>query len=375
MKGTFFLFGLVMVFSAYTLNAQYLIFEHDGVEREYLLHIPDQIEPDAPLVFALHGYTGSANGLRNYIGMDAIANEFGFAVCYPNGTKDAFGNGFFNVGYAFHSDEEVDDMSFLTALADYLQETYTLSKENTFSTGMSNGGDMSYRLACQAPDVFKAIAPVAGTMMLNVQQNCPVQGIPVMEIHGTADDVTYYEGDINNVDGWGAYLSIPEVIDFWVETNQCIVSSTEVFPDLAPNDGSQVERTVYSNGLNNSEVWLYKVLEGGHDWPGAWGNMDINSSFEIWYFFSKFMEDVSWNDTSLIPDALRIAPNPNKGLINLIGIEEGIRLAYRLYDSKGILREQGQSQDAQINLSKDYSQGVYFLFLENRAYSKLIIEK
>ena len=213
------------------------------------------------------------------------------------------------------------------------------------------------------------------TMMLNVQQNCPVQGIPVMEIHGTADDVTYYEGDINNVDGWGAYLSIPEVIDFWVETNQCIVSSTEVFPDLAPNDGSQVERTVYSNGLNNSEVWLYKVLEGGHDWPGAWGNMDINSSFEIWYFFSKFMEDVSWNDTSLIPDALRIAPNPNKGLINLIGIEEGIRLAYRLYDSKGILREQGQSQDAQINLSKDYAQGVYFLFLENRAYSKLIIEK
>lgn len=375
MKGTFFLFGLVMVFSAYTLNAQYLIFEHDGVEREYLLHIPDQIEPDAPLVFALHGYTGSANGLRNYIGMDAIADEFGFAVCYPNGTKDAFGNGFFNVGYAFHSDEEVDDMSFLTALADYLQETYTLSKENTFSTGMSNGGDMSYRLACQAPEVFKAIAPVAGTMMLNVQQNCPVQGIPVMEIHGTADDVTYYEGDINNVDGWGAYLSIPEVIDFWVETNQCIVSSTEVFPDLAPNDGSQVERTVYSNGLNNSEVWLYKVLEGGHDWPGAWGNMDINSSFEIWYFFSKFMEDVSWNDTSLIPDALRIAPNPNKGLINLIGIEEGIRLAYRLYDSKGILREQGQSQDAQINLSKDYSQGVYFLFLENRAYSKLIIEK
>ena len=375
MKGTFFLFGLVMVFSAYTLNAQYLIFEHDGVEREYLLHIPDQIEPDAPLVFALHGYTGSANGLRNYIGMDAIANEFGFAVCYPNGTKDAFGNGFFNVGYAFHSDEEVDDMSFLTALADYLQETYTLSKENTFSTGMSNGGDMSYRLACQAPEVFKAIAPVAGTMMLNVQQNCPVQGIPVMEIHGTADDVTYYEGDINNVDGWGAYLSIPEVIDFWVETNQCTVSSTEVFPDLAPNDGSQVERTVYSNGLNNSEVWLYKVLEGGHDWPGAWGNMDINSSFEIWYFFSKFMEDVSWNDTSLIPDALRIAPNPNKGLINLIGIEEGIRLTYRLYDSKGILREQGQSQDAQINLSKDYSQGVYFLFLENRAYSKLIIEK
>ena len=364
-----------MVLSAYTLNAQYLIFEHDGVEREYLLYIPDQIEPDAPLVFALHGYTGTANGLRNYIGMDAIADEFGFVVCYPNGTKDAFGNGFFNVGYAFHSDEEVDDMSFLTALADYLQETYTLSKENTFSTGMSNGGDMSYRLACQAPDVFKAIAPVAGTMMLNVQQNCPVEGIPVMEIHGTVDDVTYYEGDINNVDGWGAYLPIPEVIDFWVETNQCTESSTEVFPDLAPNDGSQVERTVYFNGLNNSEVWLYKVLEGGHDWPGAWGNMDINSSFEIWYFFSKFMEDVSWNDTSLIPDALRIAPNPNKGLINLIGIEEGVRLTYRLYDSKGILREQGQSQDAQINLSKDYAQGVYFLFLENRAYSKLIIEK
>ena len=86
MKNIFLLSSFLLLINS--LDAQYLIFEHNGLDREYLLHIPDQLEPNAPLVFALHGYTGDASGLKNYIGMDAIADEFGFVVCYPNGTSD-----------------------------------------------------------------------------------------------------------------------------------------------------------------------------------------------------------------------------------------------------------------------------------------------
>ena len=101
----------------------------------------------------------------SYSGMNTIADEYGFAVCYPNGTIDQSGNRFWNVGYNMHQNETVDDVDFLSLLAQHLQEEYHLSSQNTFSSGMSNGGDISYMLACQAPDIFSAIAPVAGCMM------------------------------------------------------------------------------------------------------------------------------------------------------------------------------------------------------------------
>jgi len=111
-------------------------------------------------------------------------------------------------------------------LANYLQGEYGLSTENTFSTGMSNGGDMSYMLGCQASDVFKAIAPVAGCMMESIYDTCNPNPIPVLEIHGTNDNVTLWNGDMNNNDGWGSYLSTTDGIDYWVGANECTASET-----------------------------------------------------------------------------------------------------------------------------------------------------
>ena len=136
-------------------------FNDNGQIREYYLYRPNSIQDNAPLVFVLHGYSGSAGGIMGYSGMNELAAEHGFAVCYPQGLSDEDGFNFWNVGYAFHENQTVDDVEFLSSLANYLQGEYGLSAENTFSTGMSNGGDMSYMLGCQASDIFKAIAPVA----------------------------------------------------------------------------------------------------------------------------------------------------------------------------------------------------------------------
>mgnify|MGYP003729000181 FL=1 len=79
---------------------------------------------------------------------------------------------------------------------------------------MSNGGEMSYMLACQANDIFKAIASVAGMIMEEIYNTCESISIPVFEIHGTQDDINWWDGDPNNIGGWGSYIGVLQVIDF-----------------------------------------------------------------------------------------------------------------------------------------------------------------
>ena len=263
-------------------------FNDNGQTREYYLYIPNSIQENAPLVFVLHGYTGSAGGIMGYSGMNEIAQENGFAVCYPQGLSDQSGNNFWNVGYEFHDNQMVNDVNFLSSLANYLQDEYNLSEENTFSTGMSNGGDMSYMLACQANDVFKAIAPVAGCMMEEIYNTCESSPVPVIEIHGNNDNVTLWDGDMQNNDGWGAYYSIEDGIELWVETNNCQNNEEVFLPNTNLSDGSYIINHRYFDCTDNAEVWLYEVVNGGHDWPGSYGNMDINASEEIWNFFSQY---------------------------------------------------------------------------------------
>ena len=267
-------------------------FNDNGQIRDYYLYRPSSIQDNAPLVFVLHGYGGSAGGMIGYSDMNTIAGEYGFAVCYPEGTSDQGGTNFWNVGYEIHQNQTVDDVAFLSSLATYLQDEYGFDSQNTFVTGFSNGGDMSYMLACQANDVFRAIAPVAGCMMEEIYNTCDSSPVPVLEIHGTNDNVVWWNGDMQNNDGWGAYYGTEEGIDLWVETNGCMSSENSFLPNTNTSDGSYIINHRYFDCIDNAEVWLYEVVNGGHDWPGSSGNMDIEASDEIWSFFSQFISDV-----------------------------------------------------------------------------------
>ena len=197
-------------------------FEYDGLERRFRIHIPENLQQGASLVVVMHGFTSSARVIEGYSGMNSVADEHGFVVVYPQGTKDDWGNNFFNVGYDFHDSNGVDDIGFVHALIEHLQQSLNLSSRNVFSTGMSNGGDMSYMLACQS-DVIRAIAPVAGCMMKHIYDSCtPTRPIPVLEIHGTLDDVTLVDGDIDNQEGWGAYM--PQSLNVRLELLKLLVT-------------------------------------------------------------------------------------------------------------------------------------------------------
>jgi polyhydroxybutyrate depolymerase len=256
--------------------------------REYIYYHASTAPLNCPLVLVCHGYSGTAQGIMDYSQFNALAEEFGFAVCYPQGTLDGSNTTFFNVGYDFQNNQTVDDVAFVEELIDSLQAMYSLSEQDVFCTGMSNGGDFSYMLACQASETFKAVAPVAGMIMQEIMDNCnPDNEVSILEIHGTQDNVTYWQGDPNNNDGWGAYPSIPNTIDFFTNMFGLNTLVSSAFPNIDPADGSTVSADKYTEDGSCTEVWLYTVNGGGHDWPGAWGNMDISASREAWLFFEQ----------------------------------------------------------------------------------------
>ena len=269
-------------------------FEMDGLTRSYFLHLPEDLPNDAPLVFVLHGYGGRADTMMGFSGMNPVADENGFAVCYPQGTEDHKNRYFWNVGYSYHQDLDVDDVKFLASLAEYLQKELRLSGQNTFCTGMSNGGDMCYRLACQTPDVFSAIAPIAGCMMEWIRDACnSTDPIPVFAIHGTKDPVTRWDGDMDDTQGHGPYLSTLASFEFWSRKNECRQTVVDTLPNIDAAGGSYVVSEKRTAGIDDHEVWLYALISGMHDWPGTWGNRDINAGEEIWRFFERFVGDGS----------------------------------------------------------------------------------
>ena len=286
---------ILIIFSvlfALEINAQYTDFEHDGGTRQYIYYEPENLNQQMPLVFVMHGYTGDANSIRNYSDMNDFADQYGFAVCYPRGTVDGGGNRFWNVGYAFHPNETVDDVGYLTQLAQYLQQTNGLNPDYTFATGMSNGGEMCYMLAYQGYDTFKAVAPVAGMILQDILDDCDAApGIPVFEIHGSQDGVTPLAGDPDNNDGWGSYPSIADTIDYFVEKNGCTTLVEGSVPNTDTSDGSFIVSEKYTGGVNQNEVWYYKVVGGGHDWPGSGGNMDIEAGEQAWLFFQNYIDN------------------------------------------------------------------------------------
>ena len=296
---------LLSLFHSSLLVSDQRMVIHEGVEREYIIHVPENLTEDFPIVFVIHGYTGSAEGIAAYTGMNSIAEREGFIAVYPQGTIDSNGNTFFNVGYEFNDDSPINDVSFIRELVRSISQEFNLKRKKAFATGMSNGGDMSYLLACTSSDLFKAVAPVAGVLMKGLKDSCELSSpVPIFEIHGTADKISLFEGDLNNEGGWGAYYDLPSTIDFFAERYQ--LTNKSVKQIISKESGADYDIFFERHWTDDleEEVWMYRIDDGRHVWPGikfnwwdnpmAWfyfgsGNEDINASEEVWAFFKKYL--------------------------------------------------------------------------------------
>ena len=256
---------------------------HGSLQRDYIIHIPSSynVNTPIPLVFCFHGYGGNAGSIMSYTNFNYVSDTAGFIVVYPQGTLDNSGISHWNVGWGGST---VDDIGFTEALMDNLSATYSIDNNRIYSTGMSNGGFMSFLLACQLSNRIAAIASVTGSMTPQTYNACnPQHPTPILQIHGTSDQTVPYVGDPT----WTK--SIDDVLQYWVAYNNCNTSAIiTAIPDINIFDGSTAEHIVYDGGDNYVTTEHFKIYGGDHDWPGVWGNMDIHASAEVWKFFYKY---------------------------------------------------------------------------------------
>ncbi|HEY3859016.1 MAG TPA: PHB depolymerase family esterase [Gammaproteobacteria bacterium] len=284
--------------SAWAAGDPKMEIEYGGLDRSYVLHLPEPM-PTAPppVVLVLHGGGGSAESMAKMTGFDAEADKDGFIAVYPNGTDESrplmslIGKpGFltWNAGNCcgFAKDNNIDDVGFLRAVVAAVLKDNAADPKRVYATGISNGGMMAYRLACEASDMFAAIAPVSA--VLESQPCKPTQPISVFHIHGAKDENVPIAGGV----GKKAIEKedrkpVQDTIDFWVKQDGCGVTVHSQEPDVL--------MTNYGACQGGSEVSYFLIQDGGHSWPGGQRisrlldppSTALNATSEIWRFFAE----------------------------------------------------------------------------------------
>ena len=351
-----------------TINAS---ITHDGMERDYIIYVPEIYDGSkaVPLILNFHGFGSSASQQMFYGDFRDIADTEGFLLVHPEGTT-LIGNQFWNVGFPGLS-STIDDVGFTEALIDELATLYTIDLDRVYATGMSNGGFMSFLLACQLSEKIAAVASVTGSMTQDTFDDCNAQlPTPVLQIHGTEDDVVSYNE--NNLS-----LPIPDVISYWVDHNNCETTpTTTMLPDVDVSDGSTIEYSVYEDGDNGITTEHMKVIGGGHTWPGsvlnsAGTNQDIDASMEIWLFFSRYDINGLLSTDDYENRHVSIYPNPTQSKINL-SLNYAKEVHYKLFSPLGKQLMTGTitSGNEEIDISHLPS-NIYFLKVGNQFHKVL----
>jgi polyhydroxybutyrate depolymerase len=267
---------------------------NNNIERYYLLHVPNSYDnKPTPLILAFHGGAGSAEHMAEQYDLISKSDKEGFAVAFLNGAsrlpsgKIATWNAGECCGYAVSSDS--DDVDFVKLAIDDIKNK--INVEKIYATGMSNGGMLSHRLACDMPELFTAIAAVAGT---NNYNNCnPKKPISVLHIHSLIDQHVLFEGGCGpdcKINSETEFNSVSNTISGWVKRNNCNSSPERVFN----NNGAYCD--LYTECSEGVQVKLCVTDDGGHSWPGLKTESDnplekytpsqkISATYEIWNFF------------------------------------------------------------------------------------------
>lgn len=353
-----FIFSLALASHAQTGTQSTHTISHDGKTREYILYVPQVYDgsTDVPLVLNLHGYTSNMNSQLLYGDFRKIADTANFILVVPNGLTDGSGQQHWN----FFLPNGEDDLGFLSALIDELDNTYSINTDRVYSTGMSNGGYMSIHLACNLSSKITAVASVTGTMNPYAMSSCsPSRPVPTMLIHGTNDPTVPYNGNTTSA-------SVPNVISHWVNQTNCTTTPvlTNV-PNTSTTDGCTAEHYLYTGGANGATVELFKIIGGGHTWPGApvdigVTNHDFDASVEIWRFFSQYStaDLVNVKKEAYLSSLLSIYPNPSQGNIKINPNQNLEKVQVLSAEGKVIQFLKNISEEVTIT---DLQPGVYFV--------------
>jgi len=262
------------------------------VERSYLVDLPTAYDGRRPLpaVLVFHGGGGAALSARTQTRMSEKGQAEGFVAVYPQGSgmlsaKLLTWNASTCCGYAMQ--HRVDEAAFVAALLDDLEASFAIDRSRVYATGISNGGMMAYLSACALADRFAAIAAVAGE--LTVADCRPARPVPVLVIHGSADQNLPYDGGVGaKALARHAARSVRYAVDFWRSHDRCPVSATT-------ERAGSVTRERSGACAAGSEVELVTIEGGGHSWPGGARlarfldepSSALDATSEIWTFFAR----------------------------------------------------------------------------------------
>ncbi len=267
--------------------------------RSYLMAVPEGSSGPRPVVIALHGAGQSKEGLRSYFGLDAAAQANNFIAVYPQGEGRVWNDGRPAAMRLKAVLRPGDDVPFLVSLAHHLVMQGIADPSRIYLAGISNGGFMVERMACEFPHVFAAYTTVMATAPANYRTECrPSRPVPIMLIHGTADSVIAYNGFWTPM---GATLSAPDSAKMFAGLNGCGTPTSRALPDLDKWDGTSVTEQKWSNCRDGSAVRFLTVERGGHQSPArvetdapigatflGLRNRDIDAADEAWRFMSAF---------------------------------------------------------------------------------------
>ena len=263
-----------------------------GDLRNYWLVRPEGIEKTkpAPLLMVLHGSAGSGEDMMTVTqrGFERLADKEKFVVVYPDALERRWND----------QGGTVDDVGFLLAIVDKLVADGLVDKNRIYVAGISNGGMMAQRLACEQADRIAGIATVAGGLPEPLQATCkPARALPVLVIQGTEDPIVPWSGGaVAGFEDFGKVLSARETAKFWAANNRCgdggVIAAE---PDRDPKDGTRVKMEVFASCPAGAAVKLAAVEGGGHTWPGGYQylperfigrtSQDVDANMLIWDFF------------------------------------------------------------------------------------------
>jgi len=276
---------------AHSVSGQYHSLFHKGIERTYLIHLPAQYQGSEtlPLVLALHGGFGSAQNLQQQSGLSQKSDEENFIVVYPEGiVGDRLKIRTWNAGdcCGFASRSKTDDTGFLSALIDTMLARYPIDPERIYVTGMSNGGFMAYRLACEIPGKLAAIAPVAASMSLELCS--PSLPVSIIHFHSLSDRSIPFTGGTG--EGISKHYNAPvdSVFRIWAALDSCMTRDT-----LSETDQYAIFQ--WSSCRSDTELQLILTRDGGHSWPGGKKgrlradpvSVSVDATDRMWDFFAR----------------------------------------------------------------------------------------